>query len=169
MFLLRIWNGLLYGLYRIGILRVLTILLQAIFFWPTFYWRPWRRQQGRAKKREESWTYHQRLTDLHIVRGFDLIRLMMNQGNSFMNFVTMRCCNNAIIYGFVVCNVSNFVKQYFSLLIYIFFGLNSVLIFCYLKIHRYNSIYAYGQSKLANILHANELTKRLKVSTHIGS
>ncbi|XP_034215444.1 short-chain dehydrogenase TIC 32, chloroplastic-like isoform X2 [Prunus dulcis] len=27
---------------------------------------------------------------------------------------------------------------------------------------RYNSIYAYGQSKLANILHANELTKRLK-------
>ncbi|KAL6280406.1 hypothetical protein ACE6H2_017287 [Prunus campanulata] len=26
----------------------------------------------------------------------------------------------------------------------------------------YNSIYAYGQSKLANILHANELTKRLK-------
>ncbi|KAJ8648126.1 hypothetical protein MRB53_001149 [Persea americana] len=26
----------------------------------------------------------------------------------------------------------------------------------------YNSIYAYGQSKLANILHANELTRRLK-------
>ncbi|KAL6986269.1 Short-chain dehydrogenase TIC 32, chloroplastic [Sarracenia purpurea var. burkii] len=26
----------------------------------------------------------------------------------------------------------------------------------------YNSIYAYGQSKLANILHANELAKRLK-------
>jgi hypothetical protein len=26
----------------------------------------------------------------------------------------------------------------------------------------YNSIYAYGQSKLANILHSNELSTRLK-------
>lgn len=30
-------------------------------------------------------------------------------------------------------------------------------------IYRYNSVYAYGQSKLANILHANDLAKRLQV------
>lgn len=29
--------------------------------------------------------------------------------------------------------------------------------------HRYSKQYAYGQSKLANILHANELARRLKV------
>ena len=30
-----------------------------------------------------------------------------------------------------------------------------------LRIYRYNNIFAYGQSKLANILHANELARRL--------
>lgn len=30
-------------------------------------------------------------------------------------------------------------------------------------LYRYNSIGAYGQSKLANILHANELARRFKV------
>ena len=29
--------------------------------------------------------------------------------------------------------------------------------------YRYNSLSAYGQSKLANVLHANELARRLKV------
>ena len=32
-------------------------------------------------------------------------------------------------------------------------------------IYRYNSLYAYGQSKLANILHAKELAKRLQLGT----
>lgn len=31
------------------------------------------------------------------------------------------------------------------------------------RLCRYSSFAAYGQSKLANILHANELAKRLKV------
>jgi hypothetical protein len=34
---------------------------------------------------------------------------------------------------------------------------------CLLDNNRYNTVYAYGQSKLANILHANELARRLKV------
>lgn len=29
--------------------------------------------------------------------------------------------------------------------------------------HRYSSLSAYGQSKLANVLHANELARRLQV------
>ena len=36
-------------------------------------------------------------------------------------------------------------------------------------IYRYNSLYAYGQSKLANILHANELAKRLQVFKYLSS
>lgn len=31
-------------------------------------------------------------------------------------------------------------------------------------LYRYSSMSAYGQSKIANILHANELTRRLKVT-----
>lgn len=31
------------------------------------------------------------------------------------------------------------------------------------SLYRYNSVFAYGQSKLANILHANELSRQLKV------
>lgn len=31
------------------------------------------------------------------------------------------------------------------------------------SLYRYNSLFAYGQSKLANILHANELSRQLKV------
>lgn len=42
---------------------------------------------------------------------------------------------------------------------------NTDIISFYLLISgRYSSLSAYGQSKLANILHANELAKRLKVS-----
>lgn len=32
---------------------------------------------------------------------------------------------------------------------------------------RYNGLSAYGQSKLANVLHANELARRLKVHTNL--
>ena len=42
---------------------------------------------------------------------------------------------------------------------------NTDIISVYLLISgRYSSLSAYGQSKLANILHANELARRLKVS-----
>lgn len=37
------------------------------------------------------------------------------------------------------------------------------LIFIFYVNYSYSSMYAYGQTKLANILHANELTRRLKV------
>ena len=36
-----------------------------------------------------------------------------------------------------------------------------------LLIDRYNGLSAYGQSKLANVLHANELARRLKVKAVI--
>ena len=36
--------------------------------------------------------------------------------------------------------------------------------FCHLfQLHRYSSFAAYGQSKLANVLHTNELARLLKV------
>ena len=35
---------------------------------------------------------------------------------------------------------------------------------CFLYLYRYSSLSAYGQPKLANVLHANELARRLKVS-----
>lgn len=42
-------------------------------------------------------------------------------------------------------------------------NLACVDLFLYFIISRYNSLAAYGQSKLANVLHANELARRLKV------
>lgn len=33
----------------------------------------------------------------------------------------------------------------------------------YYNMYRYNCLSAYGQSKLANVLHANELARRLQV------
>lgn len=43
------------------------------------------------------------------------------------------------------------------------FYFQKILIKPALFIYRYNGLSAYGQSKLANILHANELSRRLKV------
>lgn len=87
--------------------------------------------------------YHQRVTDLHIVKEFVLIRSMMSQGNTLAGALANfdpNCCN--------------FIEQYY--LVY-FPKMTFTCLFSY------NSIYAYGQSKLANILHAKELSRILKV------
>ena len=88
------------------------------------------------------------VTDMHIVKGFDLIRSMMNQGKSFTGQFDDSCLLVIYVLGLEVLINS----LYFYLNFYFF-----------LIINRYNSIYAYGQSKLSNILHANELARRLKV------
>ena len=121
---------------------------QVIFFWQTFYWRPWKKRLTKATRKEGLLIYHQMVTDMHIVKGFDLIRSMMNQGKSFTGQFDDSCLLVIYVLGLEVLINS----LYFYLNFYFF-----------LIINRYNSIYAYGQSKLSNILHANELARRLKV------
>ncbi len=81
-----------------------------------------------------------------IVKGFVLIRSMMNRGKSFTGQFDESFLLVTYVLGLEVLINSLYFPLYF-----------------YLKFNRYNTIYAYGQSKLANILHANELARRLKV------
>ena len=121
---------------------------QVIFFWQTIYWRPWKKQLVTATRREELLIYHRWLTNMRIVKGFVLIRSMMNQGKSSTGQFDDSCLLLIYVLGLEVLINS------------LYFYLN---FYFYLIIDRYNSIYAYGQSKLSNILHANELARRLKV------
>lgn len=89
----------------------------------------------------------QRLIVLHIGKESDLIKLMMNQGTPICHLrITVQC-------PYFLLYISNVVK-----LLHNYFDSMSLLLS-----FSYSSLGAYGQSKLANILHANELTKHLKV------
>ena len=100
---------------------------QVIFFWQTFYWRPWKKRLMKATRREGLLIYHQMVTDMRIMKGFVLIRSMMNQGKSFTGQFDDSCLLVIYVLGLEVLINS------------LYFYLN---FYFYLIINRYNSICA---------------------------
>lgn len=91
----------------------------------------------KAKEKEGLLTYHQKLIVTRIQKEFALIRSTTSQGTNG------EPSSNSLIPSFL---------------------LNLTFFLDLVSTCSYSSMRAYGQSKLCNILHANELAKQLKVT-----